>query len=102
MRCVDVWTSLGANAKCKSVCFPKCVAGIAKRRKDGQNLMNVGFSQRLIGGVRNFLPAEISTQMIMKIELNKPVSSSKLKGEGQTYQYQATCGSNVQKTRYTV
>ncbi len=44
MRCVDVWTSLGAK-----VCvfrFSKCVAGIAKRRKDGQNLVNVnvGFS----------------------------------------------------------
>jgi hypothetical protein len=34
----DVWTSLGAK-----VCVsqnPKCVAGIAKRRKDGQNLVN--------------------------------------------------------------
>ena len=30
--------------RCKSVCFPKCVAGIAKWRKDGRNLVNVGFS----------------------------------------------------------
>jgi hypothetical protein len=42
MRCVDVWTSL--VTRCKSVCFPKCVAGIAKRIKEGHNLVNVGFS----------------------------------------------------------
>ena len=36
-RCVDL-------TQCKSVCFPKCVAGIAKRRKDGRNFVNVGFS----------------------------------------------------------